>query len=45
MGNYFYDSTDNYRVRRNKDEKDEAIVAKYLDTYFYPQWTTTISRN
>ena len=45
MGNYFYNSTDNYRVRRIKDEKDEAIVARYLDTYFYPQWTTTISRN
>ena len=39
------DEQRSYRSRRNKDEKDEAIVAKYLDTYFYPEWTTTISRN
>lgn len=34
-----------YRIRRTKDEKDEAIVAKYLDTYFYPTWTITTTRN
>lgn len=37
--------TDNYRIRRNKDEKDEIIVAKYLDTYFYPTWTISTTRN
>lgn len=37
--------TDNYRIRRNKDEKDEMIVAKYLDTYFYPTWTISTTRN
>jgi hypothetical protein len=34
-----------YRTRRRKDEKDEAIVAQYLDKYFYPNWTTTSTRN
>lgn len=34
-----------YKVRRKKDEKDEKIVAEYLDNYFYPTFTTTITRN
>ena len=36
---------DDYKTRRTKDEKDEKIVAQYLDTYFYPTFTTTITRN
>ena len=34
-----------YKIRRQKDEKDEKIVAEYLDNYFYPTFTTTITRN
>ena len=34
-----------YRERRTKDERDEKIVAKYLDTYFYPTFTVTTTRN
>lgn len=34
-----------YKLRRQKDEKDEKIVAEYLDNYFYPTFTTTITRN
>lgn len=35
----------NYKERRTKDERDEKIVAKYLDTYFYPTFTVTTTRN
>lgn len=38
-------SMSDYRTRRSKDEKDEKIVGEYLDTYFYPTFTTTITRN
>lgn len=34
-----------YKERRTKDERDEKIVAKYLDTYFYPTFTVTTTRN
>lgn len=34
-----------YTIRRAKDEKDEKIVGTYLDNYFYPTFTTTITRN
>lgn len=34
-----------YRERRTKDEKDEKIVGAFLDAYFYPTFSTTISRN
>lgn len=34
-----------YRERRTKDERDEKIVAKYLDTYFYPTFTVATTRN
>lgn len=34
-----------YIVRRSKDEKDEKIVGKFLDNYFYPTFTTTVARN
>ena len=33
-----------YKTRRTKDEKDEKIVAQYLDKYFYPNWTMTSTR-
>lgn len=34
-----------YKTRRKKDEKDEKIVGEFLDTYFYPTFSTTITRN
>ena len=34
-----------YKTRRTKDEKDEKIVGQFLDTYFYPTFSTTITRN
>lgn len=34
-----------YRERRAKDEQDEKIVGEFLDTYFYPTFCTTITRN
>ena len=33
-----------YKIRRNKDEKDEKIVGDFLDNYFYPTFATTITR-
>lgn len=36
---------EDYRSRRSVDEKREAIVAQYLDKYFYPNWTTSTERN
>ena len=47
MGIYTTTATSqaDYRNRRTKDEKDEKIVGKYLDTYFYPTFATTITRN
>jgi len=45
--NYTITSTANadYKERRTRDESDEKIVANYLDTYFYPEFCTTITRN
>ena len=37
--------TQDYITRRKKDEKDEKIVGDFLDNYFYPTFTTTITRN
>lgn len=37
--------SDDYKIRRKKDEKGEKVIADYLDRYFYPQWVTTITRN
>ena len=37
--------TQDYITRRSKDEKDEKIVGDFLDNYFYPTFTTTITRN
>lgn len=34
-----------YRTRRSQDVKDEKIVGDFLDTYFYPTFSTTITRN
>ena len=34
-----------YKTRRTRDEKDEKIVGEFLDTYFYPTFSTTITRN
>lgn len=49
MENYTYTNTANlqanYRTRRSKDEQDEKIVGQFLDTYFYPTFCTTITRN
>lgn len=49
MENYVYTNTANsqadYRTRRTRDVQDEQIVGKFLDNYFYPTFTTTITRN
>ena len=47
MGIYTTTATSqaDYKNRRTKDEKDEKIVGNYLDTYFYPTFATTITRN
>lgn len=37
--------TTDYKIRRKKDEQDEKIVGEYLDNYFYPTFTTSITRN
>lgn len=34
-----------YLAKYQKDLAEEKVVGKYLDTYFYPSWTTTITRN
>lgn len=33
-----------YRVRRNAVEDGEHMVSAFLDKYFYPLWTTTLTR-
>ena len=47
--NYTYTNTtasqEDYRTRRSRDNKDEKIVGQFLDTYFYPTFTTTVTRN
>lgn len=47
MGTYYTTATSqaDYRNRRTKDEKDEKIVGDYLDTYFYPTFAITVTRN
>lgn len=44
MNNY-YELKQDYDKRRKKDEMGEKIIAEYLDKYFYPSWTTTVTRN
>lgn len=44
MKNTWTPNGDDYKTRRTKDEKDEKIVAQYLDKYFYPNWTMTSTR-
>ena len=34
-----------YLAKYNRDLQGEKVVGDYLDTYFYPTWTSTISRN
>lgn len=34
-----------YQERRCKDEKDEKIVGRFLDTHFYPTFTIDTTRN
>lgn len=47
--NYTYTNTESsqadYKIRRSRDVKDEKIVGDFLDNYFYPTFTTTITRN
>ena len=48
--NYTYTTTCeasqiDYRTRRTRDAKDEKIVGEFLDNYFYPTFTTSITRN
>lgn len=48
--NYTYTTTCeqsqiDYRTRRTRDSKDEKIVGEFLDNYFYPTFTTSITRN
>lgn len=47
--NLIYENTQEtqalYRERRSRDVKDEKIVGEFLDAYFYPTFSTTISRN
>lgn len=47
---YMYTTTSeesqiDYRTRRTKDTNDEKIVGEFLDEYFYPTFSTTITRN
>lgn len=44
MKNEWMQNCEDYKTRRTKDEKDEKIVAQYLDKYFYPNWTMTSTR-
>lgn len=39
------DLQNNYKTRRTRDEKDEKIVGDFLDKYFYPTFSNTITRN
>lgn len=39
------ESQADYRTRRTRDAHDEKIVGEFLDTYFYPTFSTTITRN
>lgn len=47
--NYYYTNTTatqaDYQERRSRDSKDEKLVGQFLDAYFYPTFTTTITRN
>lgn len=47
--NYNYTTTAasqaDYRNRRSRDVNDEKIVGQFLDEYFYPTFSTTITRN
>lgn len=46
MANYVYSNWDKKdEARRTKDEKQEKIIGDFLDSNFYPQFTTTITRN
>ena len=45
MKNTWTPNGDDYKTRRTKDEKDEKIVGQFLDSYFYPTFTTTVTRN
>lgn len=39
------ETREDYYAKRAQDMKGEHVVADYLDTYFYPTWTTSTTRN
>lgn len=45
MKNTYSNWTESDRQRRNQDELQEKVIGQFLDTYYYPSFTTTIDRN